>query len=127
QVLLEFAKIPPGARAAAPAPSPASLLPQISDLPNELVPNALHGWSEPIKAFLNANPFDNNVFIMVAYRARLEPLIRSVKKKLEELHLNPVLARDYQLTNDLYNPIACLLCCSYGVAIFDRAEVAQMY
>jgi len=27
----------------------------------------------------------------------------------------------------LNNPVACLLCCSYGVAIFDRAETAQMH
>jgi hypothetical protein len=47
--------------------------------------------------------------------------------ELVRLHLNPILARDYSLTNDLYNPIACLLCCSYGVAIFDRAETAQMH
>jgi len=127
QILLEFARIPLGARAASPAPRPAFLFPEISDLPNQLVPNAVHGWSEQIKAFLKANPFDNNVFVMVAYRARLESLIGSVKKKLEQLHLNPVLARDHQLTNDLYNPVACLLCCSYGVAIFDRAETAQTH
>jgi hypothetical protein len=64
---------------------------------------------------------------MVSYRARLEALIEGVKDKLEELHLNPILAKDHALTNDLYNPIACLLCCSYGVAIFDRAESAQMH
>ena len=128
QVLLEFAKIPPGVQAAAsPAPGPTALFPEISDLPNELVPNAVHGWSERIKSFLKANPFDNNVFVMVAYRAALEPLITAVKEKLVQLKLNPVVAREHQLTNDLYNPIACLLCCSYGVAIFDRAEATQMH
>jgi len=25
------------------------------------------------------------------------------------------------------NPIACLLCCSYGVAIFDRAQLTQAH
>ncbi len=128
QVLLEFARIPPGVQAAAsPAPGPAALFPEISDLPNELVPNSIHGWSENIKSFLKANPFDNNVFVMVAYRAKLEPLIRAVKEKLVQLKLNPVVAREHRLTNDLYNPIACLLCCSYGVAVFDRAETTQMH
>lgn len=127
QVLLEFARIPLGVQAASSPPGPASLLPEISDLPNELIPNAIHGWSGRIKHFLEANPFDNNVFVMVAYRAKLEPLIGSIKKKLEELHLNPVVARDHQLTNDLYNPVACLLCCSYGVAVFDRAQTAQTH
>jgi hypothetical protein len=63
---------------------------------------------------------------MVSYRAKLGPLIDSVKKELVRLSLNPVLAKDHSLTNDLYNPVACLLCCSYGVAIFDRAETTQM-
>jgi len=127
QVLLEVARIPPGVQAAFPAPGPAPLFPEISDLPNQLVPYAVQGWSEQIKKFLKANPFGKNVFIMVSYRAKLEPLIDSVQEKLERLHLNPILARDHSLTNDLYNPVACLLCCSYGVAIFDRAETAQMH
>lgn len=54
-------------------------------------------------------------------------LIDAVKKRLFELKLNPVVAREHQLTNDLYNPIACLLCCGHGVAIFDRAETMQMH
>src|SRR6266850_4694795 len=127
QVLLEFAKIPDGVKAALPAPGPTPLFPEISDLPNELVPNSVLGWSKQVKVFLKANPFDNNVFVMVAYRARLEGLIDAVKKRLVELKLNPVVAREHQLTNDLYNPIACLLCCSHGVAIFDRAETMQMH
>jgi hypothetical protein len=127
QVLLEIAKIPPEVLAATAAPAPAALFPEISDLPNQLVPFALQGWSEQIKKFLRRNSFDKNVFIMISYRAKLEPLIDSVKKQLVRLSLNPVLAKDHSLTNDLYNPVACLLCCSYGVAIFDRAETTQMH
>jgi len=127
QVLLEVARIPLGVQAAQTASIPAPLFPEISDLPNTLVPYAVQGWSEQIKKFLKANTFSKNVFIMVSYRARLEPLIEGVKNRLERLHLNPVLAKDHSLTNDLYNPIACLLCCSYGVAIFDRAETTQMH
>lgn len=127
QILLEVARIPPGMQAAFPAPAPAPMFPEISDLPNQLVPNAIQGWSEPIKQFLKANPFGKNVFIMVSYRAKLEPLIKGVKGKLERLDLNPVLAREHSLTNDLNNPIACLLCCNFGVAVFDRAETTQMH
>lgn len=127
QVLLEVAIIPAGVQAAFPAPAPEPLFQEISDLPNQLVPFAVQGWSKQIKSFLKANPFGKNVFIMVSYRARLEPLIDGVKDKLEKLHLNPIVAKDHALTNDLYNPIACLLCCSYGVAIFDRAETTQMH
>lgn len=127
QILLEVAKIPLGAQAAFAPSGPASLFPEISDLPNQLVPYAVQGWSQQIKRFLTRNPFGKNVFIMVSYRARLESLIERIQEKLQELSLNPVLARDHALTNDLYNPIACLICCSYGVAIFDRAEVSQIH
>jgi hypothetical protein len=127
QVLLEVAKIPPLIQAAFPAPAPASLFPEISDVPNQLIPYAVQGWSEQIKKFLLKNPFGKNVFVMVSYRKQMEPLIKSVKRKLVSLKLRPVVAKDHAITNDLYNPIACLLCCSYGVAIFDRAETTQMH
>jgi hypothetical protein len=128
QIVLEVARIPPGVQAAFPAPATMPpLFPEISDLPNQLVPFAVQGWSERINAFLKEHSFSKNVFIMVSYRSNLELLIEAVKEKLTQLHLNPVLARDHTLTNDLYNPIACLLCCSYGVAIFDRAETTQMH
>jgi hypothetical protein len=127
QILLEVARIPAAVQAAVTAPSPVALFPEISDLPNQLVPYAIQGWSEQIKKFLRKNPFGKNVFIMVSYRAKLEGLVSGVKEQLVRLHLNPVLAKDHSLTNDLYNPVACLLCCSYGVAIFDRAETAQMH
>jgi len=127
QILLEIARIPPALQASFIAPAPAALFPEIPDLPNQLVPYAIQGWSTQIKQFLQNNPFGKNVFIMVSYRARLERLINGVKNRLVSLHLNPVLAKDHSLTNDLYNPIACLLCCSYGVAIFDRAETTQTH
>lgn len=127
QILVEVAQVPLGRQAAFLAASPVSLFPEISDLPNQLVPNAIQGWSKEIRGFLQKNPFDRNVFIMVSYRPSLNPLIEVVKEKLVTLRLNPVLARDYSLTNDLYNALACLLCCSYGVAIFDRAQVTQTH
>jgi hypothetical protein len=126
QILLEIAKIPPALQGSL-APASTTLFPEISDLPNQLVPYAVQGWSAQIKAFLQKNPFSKNVFIMVSYRARLEPLIEGVGNQLIKLELNPIVAKDHRLTNDLYNPIACLMCCSYGVAIFDRAETAQMH
>ncbi len=127
QVLVEVAATPPGVLAAFPQPAPVALFPEIPDLPNQLVPYAIQGWSEQMKKFLQKNPFGKNVFIMVSYRSRLEPLIGAVKRKLVRLRLKPVLAKDHTLTNDLYNPIACLLCCSYGVAIFDKAEARQTH
>ena len=127
QVLLEVARIPLALRLAVVDTVTENLFPEISDLPNQLVPNALQGWAQPIKSFLKKHPFDNNVFIMVSYRSELGPLIERVKRQLVTLGLNPVLAKDCTLTDDLYNPIACLLCCRFGVAIFGRAEAKQMH
>lgn len=128
QVLLEVAKIPAAVQAAALAiPASATLFPEISDLPNQLVPYALQGWSSSIREFLRSSPFGKNVFIMVSYRAKLAPLVKSLKARLVDLRLNPVVAREHRLTDDLYNPVACLLCCSYGVAVFDRPEISQIH
>src|SRR5215471_19351961 len=52
QVLLEVAKIPPAVLATTPPPAPAVFFPEISDLPNQLVPYPLQGWSGTINKFL---------------------------------------------------------------------------
>lgn len=127
QVLLEVARIPIALQLAVTTAVAGNLFPEISDLPNQLVPNALQGWSEPIKKFLKKHPFDKNVFIMVAYRHELATVVKRVETELRKLDLNPVLAKDHNLTDDLNNPIACLMCCAYGVAIFGRAEAKQMH
>jgi hypothetical protein len=127
QLLLEIARAAefrPARRASARV---EGLIPEIPDIGNELIPNALFGWKDNIRHFLQQSSFDLNVFIMVAYRPRLRGVISSVRKALEELGLNPVLANEHRLTDDLYNPIACLLCCGYGVAIFDRGEIGQVH
>lgn len=127
QVLLEVAKAPKVLQITTTNPVPKVLIPEIPDLPNELIPNALHGWLPQIRDFLKRNSFDRNVFIMVAYRKDLRPMITRLKKVLVRLKLNPVVAKDHALTDDLYNPIACLLCCNYGIAIFDEPEIQQIH
>lgn len=127
QVLHEVTLIPIGVRASVTPPRAERLLADIPDLPNQLMPNALQGWIPKIKTFLSRNDFGRNVFIMVSYRPELATLVRRIEKTLIDLNLNPILARDHGITDDLNNPIACLLCCSYGVAIFDRPESRQQH
>jgi hypothetical protein len=110
-----------------PRASAALLLPEVSDLPNELVPRGVLGFLPTMKEFLRRSPFENNVFIMVAFRRRLVPLINEIKVSIRELGLNPVIANETHLADTLDNPIACLLCCKYGVAIFDRGEEGQTH
>ena len=104
-----------------------SILPEIPGLTNNLVPNALYGWADAMRTFVRQNNYDHNVFIMVAYRPALNGLISDVRQALTDLSLNAVVARDHSLTDDLYNPLACLLCCRYGVAIFDKGESKQRH
>ncbi|MEO6971004.1 MAG: hypothetical protein ABI217_08935 [Chthoniobacterales bacterium] len=99
----------------------------IPDLPTELVPTALIGWRSRIQAFVDAHRFDESVFVMIRYRTRNASLIKAVKNSLHERGLFGVIASEHQLTDDLYNPIACLLCCSKGIAIFDRAESTETF
>jgi len=129
ELLLEIARLQ---RSAQPEKVSArvierSVLPEIPGLTNDLIPNALYGWANAIRIFLRQNSYDHNVFVMVAYRSSLEKLVSDVRQALTDLGLNPVVARDHNLTDDLYNPLACLLCCRYGVAIFDKGESKQLH
>lgn len=126
QVVLEVARPRPWKQVASRGLT-ESLIPEISDINNELIPNSLLGWIERMRSFLKLHNFERNVFLMVRYRSHLNPLVSCVRTVLEDLGLEMIVARDHRLTDDLYNPIACLLCCSYGIAVFDRPEAAQAH
>jgi hypothetical protein len=102
-------------------------IPAIPDLPVYLVPNPLLGWRSKIEAFVNRYHFDKSVFVMIKYRERNKNLLREIKNVLSEQGMNGILASEHNLTDDLYNPIACLLSCSRGIAVFDEAEVGQKF
>lgn len=127
QVLLEVARIPAAPKEPAGVSVGNILIPEIPDLTNGLLPNALLGWTANLRGFLKDHSFDRNVFLMFAYRARHKSLVGAIRAALQELELNPIIAREHALTDDLYNPVACLLCCNYGIAIFDRAESGQAH
>jgi hypothetical protein len=99
----------------------------IPDLPVSFVPNAIVGWKSRMEAFCREHPFERSVFIMVRYRSRTKSLVQSVKDALAVENLFGVVASEHTITDDLYNPIACLLCCLRGVAIFDKAEERQVF
>ena len=107
-------------------------LPEIPDLPIAMVPDPLIGCRTKMKAFLQKHPFDRSVFVMIRYRKRNATLIAAIKTAVAESEIDgrpffPVLASDHILTDDLYNPIACLLCSSLGIAIFDKGEAGEVY
>jgi len=99
---------------------------EIPDLPDNFIPNALLGWKSKIKEFLKKYPFDQNVFIMIRYANQSANLIEQITMKIKTIdidgrNLYPIVAKDYKITDDLNNPVACLLCCRYGIAVFDSA------
>ena len=99
----------------------------IPDLPFSLVPNSIVGWRSRFETFLTKYPFDKSVFIMIRYRKRNIRLIKSIKIALSNEGLFGVLASEHNLTDDLYNPVACLLCCSRGIAVFDTPEAQEIF
>jgi len=97
-------------------------LAQIPDLPSDLVPSALLGSRSRMEAFIGKYPFDRSVFIMVPYRKRTEAVIAAIKESLKVAGFDAIVARDHRITDDLYNPIACLLSCGRGIAVFDKQD-----
>ena len=99
----------------------------IPDLPTAFVPNAIVGWRSSLEAFVDEHPFDRSVFIMIRYRTRTQPIINAIKGALEDQALFGVVASEHRITDDLYNPIACLLGCARGIAVFDEPEADQTH
>jgi hypothetical protein len=99
----------------------------VPDLPLRLVPNAILGWKRRVEAFVERYPFDKSVFLMIRYRARNRLLVRAIKNVLSLSNLTAIVASEHRVTDDLYNAIACLLCCSRGIAVFDEPEPEQVF
>jgi guanylate kinase len=68
--------------------------------------------------------FDKNVFVMMKFRSKNKGLYGHIKSKLKAEGLNCVRADDpeWDITSNVYNPLAVLYCCRYGIALFDEAE-----
>ena len=64
---------------------------------------------------------------MIRYRQRNGELLTVIKNTLAREGLFGLLASEHKLTDDLYNPVACLLCCARGIAVFDKAEPRETF
>jgi hypothetical protein len=80
-----------------------------------------------MEAFVSRYPFDKSVFIMIRYRQRNADLIAAIKRTLSRQRFVGILASEHSITDDLYNSIACLLCCGRGLAVFDEPESKQVF
>jgi guanylate kinase len=88
---------------------------------------SLIGFKKTIQAA--AKNYDRNVFLMMKFREENELVYRFIKKQLEENKFNCIRAdqREWNITQDIYNPLAVLYCCKYGIALFDEPEEGNRF
>ncbi len=74
-------------------------------------------------------PFEKNIFIMMRFRKENKTLSDFIIRTLSDAGLKGIRADqpEWNLTNNVYNPIAVLYCCKYGIALFDKGEENQAY
>jgi len=84
----------------------------------------LIGHKEEIMKALEKYPYGKNVFLMMRYRSYNEHLSERIEKIIKDQGFNCVRADmdDWDITRNVYNPIAVLYACKYGIALFDKPE-----
>jgi hypothetical protein len=89
----------------------------------------LVGFRSVLKKQLARFPFEKNVFLMLRFRDANKALSDFIIETLSDAGLNGVRADDvdWNITKDIYNPIAVLYCCKYGIALLDKPEAHQAY
>lgn len=95
------------------------------DLLSGLIP-----YQHNIQHRINTTNVFSNVFIMMKYRDYNEELSNFIIDTLKENGLNGIRAdmEDWNLTEDsVFNPLAVLYCCNYGIALFDKPLDGQYY
>ncbi|MGD0630626.1 MAG: response regulator [Terracidiphilus sp.] len=93
------------------------------------LPKPLQGFRQDIEQKALRFPFRRNVFVMMKYRTNNRDVADYIAETLNRKHLLAVRADDpdWNITNNVYNPVAVLHCCKYGLALFDEAEQGQTY
>ncbi len=73
--------------------------------------------------------YDRNVFLMMKFRDTNKLVFEFIRKKLEESGFNCVRADqpEWNITQNVYNPLAVLYCCKYGIALFDEPEEGNLF
>ena len=84
----------------------------------------LVGFKKSIQNRLKRYPYEHNVFLMMKFRDSNKLISNFIKTHLEKNGFNCLRAdqREWNITNNVYNPIAVLYCCKYGIALFDEPE-----
>jgi len=90
---------------------------------------SLVGFKTAIEGKLKRFPYEKNVFMMLKFRDSNRLLSDFIIQTLEGAGLRGVRAdsEDWDITGNVFNPLAVLYCCKFGIALFDEAEVGQAY
>jgi DNA-binding NarL/FixJ family response regulator len=93
------------------------------------LPKPLVGFKPDIERQLRRFPFARNVFLMMKFRSTNADLGAFIIDTLAAHGLRGIRADapDWNITHNVYNPIAVLYCCKFGIALFDEAETGQAY
>jgi hypothetical protein len=89
----------------------------------------LIGFKRDIESRLAQFPFSKNVFLMMKFRDSNRDLGEYIIEALRDRGLRGVRADQeaWNITGNVFNPIAVLYCCKYGIALFDEPEENQAY
>lgn len=89
----------------------------------------LVGFKKDIEERLTRFPYEKNIFLMMKFRKTNEDFYDFIKTEIENAGFKCVRADDdeWNITKNVYNPLAVLYCCKYGIALFDEPEKGQNY
>ena len=97
---------------------------ELSNIESYLLTTPIIGYKKEILKRLEIFPFQKNVFLMMKFRPDNELIFELIRDTLIEFGLYCVRADqpEWNITRNVYNPIATLYCCKYGIALFDKPE-----
>jgi hypothetical protein len=89
----------------------------------------LIGFRDDLMRHLERSPYHKNVFLMMKFRSSNRDLSDFIAETLSAHGLVGVRADapQWNITANVYNPLAVLYCCKYGIALFDEPESGQAY
>lgn len=91
--------------------------------------NNLNYYKKSLQKRIKKYPYEKNFFLMMKYREKNKPFSDFIKSELAKYGYNSVRADDpeWNITNNVYNPIAVCYCCKFGIALFDEPEDGANY
>lgn len=89
----------------------------------------LMGFKAELEAQLARFRYEQNVFLMMKFRPSNKALSDFIIEVLSEKGFRGIRADDpaWNITENVYNPLAVLYCCKFGIALFDEPEPNQAY